>query len=75
MRAAITGLTGAVDDRGRILGELPVDRKGTLVASVRLVTATTAWTRWGYLLPLAADVAAGSVLLFGVLRSLRRRHA
>jgi apolipoprotein N-acyltransferase len=75
VRAAITGLTGAVDDRGRILGELPVDRKGTLVVSVRLLTATTVWTRWGYCLPLADDVAAGAVLLFGLLRSLRRRHS
>lgn len=74
LRTAITGLTGAVDERGKILGELPVDRKGTLVASVRLLTGTTAWTGWGYRLPLATDVAAGAVLLFGVLRSLRRRR-
>jgi apolipoprotein N-acyltransferase len=72
VRAAITGLTGAVDDRGRILGELPADRKGTLVASVRLLTGTTAWTRWGYRLPPVADVSAVAVLLFAVLRSLRR---
>ena len=74
VRAAITGLTGAVDARGRILGELPVDRKGTLLVSVRLLAGTTAWTRWGYRLPLGADVAAGAVLVFGVLRFLRRRE-
>jgi apolipoprotein N-acyltransferase len=75
VRAAITGLTGAVDERGRVLGELPADRRGTLNVSVRLLDGATAWTRWGHFLPLAADVAAGAVLLFGVLRSLRRRQA
>lgn len=74
LRAAVTGLTGAVDERGRILGELPLDRKGTLAVSVRLLAQTTPWTRWGHVLPLVADGAAAVVLIFGAFRLLRRRN-
>jgi apolipoprotein N-acyltransferase len=74
LRAAITGISGAVDERGKILAELPADRKGTLVTSVRLLTKETAWTRWGHGLPWAADGAALAVLLYGVVRSLKRRR-
>jgi apolipoprotein N-acyltransferase len=73
LRAAITGVSGAVDDRGRIAGELPPDRKGTLLVSARLLTEKTAWTRWGHTIPLFVDAAAAAVLLFGLVRWWRQR--
>jgi apolipoprotein N-acyltransferase len=73
LRAAITGTSGAADDRGRILAELDPGRKGTLHVTARLLSEKTAWTRWGYLLPLAADAAALAVLLFAVARWWRQR--
>ncbi len=72
MRAAITGISGIVDDRGRILRESPADERTILTGTVRLVREQTAWTRWGLALPTAADIAAGVVLLYGLFR-LRRR--
>ncbi|HEY6146117.1 MAG TPA: apolipoprotein N-acyltransferase [Thermoanaerobaculia bacterium] len=71
VRAAITGVSGIVDWRGRVVGELPENRPGILRGTVRLRTGLTAWTRWGHLLPLAADAAAVGVLLSGLARWLR----
>jgi apolipoprotein N-acyltransferase len=71
MRAAITGISGIVDARGRILEESPADERTIISGDVRLVEERTVWTRWGYALPTAADVAAGVVLLYGLFR-LRR---
>jgi apolipoprotein N-acyltransferase len=71
VRAAITGVSGIVDWRGRVVAELPENRPGILRGVVRLRTGLTAWTRWGHLLPLAADAAALAVLLSGLARWLR----
>ncbi len=49
------------------------DERTTLTGTVRLEAAMTAWTRWGHRLPVAADVAALAVLLFGLARGLRVR--
>jgi apolipoprotein N-acyltransferase len=68
LRAAITGISGLVDEKGRILRELGENRSGTIHGTARLLTAKTAWTRWGFLLPRLADVAALCVLVFGLLR-------
>ena len=73
VRAAITGTSGAVDDRGRITALLGPDRKGTLHVGARLLSGETAWTRWGYWLPRSADAAAGLVLLFGLARWWKQR--
>jgi len=74
VRAAITGISGIVDERGRILAETPPDERALVRGSVRLETGRTAWTRWGYRLPLAADLAAGGVLVFALVRLRRRRE-
>jgi len=73
LRAAVTGLSGAVDDRGQIVGELEPDTRGTLRVSGRLLSETTAWTRWGYRVPLVADAGAVAVLLFGLVRWWKQR--
>ncbi len=71
VRAAITGVSGIVDARGRILAEAPADERTLLRGSVRLETGLTAWTRWGYRLPLAADAASAAVLIFALVRTFR----
>jgi len=75
LRAAITGVSGIVDGKGRILDRLGRDRSGVLRGQVRFLDGQTAWTRWGYVLPRLADVFALSVLLFGLVRWLRGRSA
>jgi apolipoprotein N-acyltransferase len=73
LRAAITGISGIVDERGRIRQELGENRPGTLNGTVRLLRDETAWTRWGFWLPRLADVAALAVLLLSFAR--RRQQA
>ncbi len=62
-RAAITGISGVVDDRGRIVGELGEDRQGIVFAAVARGGGSTVWTRWGIAFPLAADAGALLVLI------------
>ncbi len=68
LRAAITGISGIVDEKGRILQELRENRSGILLGTALLLKSETAWTRWGYWLPRLADAAALTVLLFGFAR-------
>jgi len=77
VRAAITGISGIVDDRGRIREELFADREGVLFGDVRLAQRATAWVQWGYWVPRGADALAVGVLLWGLVRwiRLRRRNA
>ncbi len=75
LRAAITGISGIVDDRGRILSESRPNERVLMRGTVRLETERTAWSRWGYRLPPAADALAGAVLLFGLARWGRARLA
>jgi len=74
VRAAITGVSGIVDPKGRIHAALPADTAGIAYGLVELGSERTAWTRWGHWLPLAADGGAAVVLLFGLLR-WRRKNA
>ncbi len=73
LRAAITGISGIVDSRGRILARSRPDERITLTGSARLETGMTPWTRWGHRLPVVADAAALAVLLFGLARGWRDR--
>lgn len=77
LRAAITGISGIVDDRGRILAESAPNERTVLPGEVQLVSGRTIWTRWGYRIPVVADLLAGAVLLFGLVRlgSQRRLKA
>jgi len=72
VRAAITGISGIVDPKGRIHAALPADTAGIAYGLVELRSERTAWTRWGHWLPPAADAGAVVVLLFGVLRWRRK---
>jgi apolipoprotein N-acyltransferase len=73
LRAAITGISGIVDEKGRILAELPRDRAGILRGTARRIEDKTVWTRWGFWLPRLADVLGLAVLLFGLVRWIRSR--
>lgn len=73
LRAAITGISGIVDERGRILAETLPNERTTLAGTVRLESRRTIWNRWGFWIPRAADVLAAAVLLFGLVR-LRQQH-
>ncbi len=75
VRSAITGISGVADARGRILAESRPNERTVLHGDVRLPEDRTIWTRWGYALPRAADLAAAGVLLFTVVRFARRRRA
>jgi apolipoprotein N-acyltransferase len=74
LRAAITGISGIVDTRGRIRAESRPDELTTLTGKVALDESLTAWTRWGFWIPRASDLAALGVLIFGLVR-LRRRFS
>jgi apolipoprotein N-acyltransferase len=73
LRAAITGISGIVDERGRIVAETRPDERALVNGTVRLEGGATAWTRWGFWIPRVADAAAVGVLLFGFAR-LQRQH-
>jgi len=73
LRAAITGISGIVDQKGRIREQAPADRRAVLRGEARVFETRTLWVRWGYWLPRAADAAALAVLLFGVIRWRRSR--
>jgi apolipoprotein N-acyltransferase len=75
LRAAITGISGIVDELGRVRTALPRDVPGVVGGTARLVDARTAWVRWGYWIPRIADAAGIAVLLFGLARWLRPRFS
>jgi apolipoprotein N-acyltransferase len=74
LRAAITGISGIVDERGRILAELPADRAATLRGRARLLSSRTPWTRYGFAFSGIADALAVAMLVFGVFRWVRNRR-
>jgi apolipoprotein N-acyltransferase len=75
LRAAITGISGVVDEKGRVLSELGADEKGTLRGTARLINSRTAWTRYGFALSGLCDAVAIAVLVFGLVRWWRERRA
>ena len=74
VRAAITGVSGIVDARGRIRAETRPDERTLVRGTVRLEDATTAWTGWGFRLAGVADGAAVAVLISGFARWIRERR-
>jgi apolipoprotein N-acyltransferase len=74
LRAAITGISGIVDEKGRILAELPADRAGTLRGRARLLSTRTPWTRCGFAFSGVADAGAIAMLVFGLARWWRDRR-
>ncbi len=76
VRAAITGISAAVDGRGRILASLPADREGVVSATVETHTDRTIWSGWGGIVfPGFADLAAGGMVICAFVRRRRERPA
>jgi apolipoprotein N-acyltransferase len=70
LRAAVTGISAAVDERGRIVAEQPADTAGVLYVEARLSSERSAWTRWSFAFSALADTLAAGMLLFGLRRWL-----
>jgi apolipoprotein N-acyltransferase len=47
LRATNTGVTAVIDERGRIVSQLPQFEAGVLRAQVSRMTGTTLYARWG----------------------------
>ena len=75
LRAAITGISGVVDEKGRIRAELPADRAGTLRGRAVLLSSRTPWTRYGFVFSGIADAIAVVMLMFGFVRWMRERRS
>ncbi len=73
VRAAITGISGIVDARGRIVAESRPDERTTVTGAARLQSGRTPWTRWGYWIPRSTSLSGLGVLLFALARFLRNR--
>ena len=65
------GKKAALEQQVAALKERPAAIKGEMV---RLEEEMTAWTRWGWSLPVLADAAAVAVLIFGLARWARERR-
>jgi apolipoprotein N-acyltransferase len=74
LRAAITGISGIADEKGRILAELPPDETGIVRGEARLFTTRTPWTRYGFAFSGLCDAVAIGVLVFGLVRWRRERR-
>jgi apolipoprotein N-acyltransferase len=69
LRATNTGITSAIDHRGRVVAELPWFTEGILETAVTGRTGVTPYLRFGDALPLAA-----SALALGAAAAIGRRR-
>jgi apolipoprotein N-acyltransferase len=74
LRAAITGISGIVDEKGRILEELGRNQRGTVRGRARLLGGRSVWTRWGFAFSGLSDAIAVAVLLSGLARWWKARR-
>jgi apolipoprotein N-acyltransferase len=68
LRSAVTGISAAVDDRGRIVAEQPANTAGILYVDARLSSRRSPWTRGSFAFSALADTLAAGMLLFGLRR-------
>jgi apolipoprotein N-acyltransferase len=68
LRATNTGMTAAIDHKGRVLAQLPTQQADLLVAQVQGMTGVTPYARFGNLLALGLAVLAiaASLMLVGL---------
>jgi len=71
VRAALTGISGIVDPRGRVRHRLAVGETGVLVAQVKGATVRTPRVRWGNWWTLTCGLATLVIVLLGHLRHRR----
>jgi apolipoprotein N-acyltransferase len=73
-RAAITGVSGVADSRGRIVARVRADVAGVAEAIVAPRSERTVWSRWGgAVFPGIADSAAIAMVLSALARARRQR--
>jgi len=72
LRATNTGVTAAIDPRGRVLAALPNYTAGALALAVQGSVGLTPYARWGNALPLALAFA---LLLSGALACVATRRS
>jgi apolipoprotein N-acyltransferase len=73
-RAAITGISGVADSRGRVLARVSADVAGVARAAVVPRSRRTVWSRWGgVVFPGIADFAAIAMVSSALARGLRLR--
>jgi len=72
LRATNTGVTAAIDARGRVVGALPTYSAGALALDTQGSVGLTPYARWGNALPLALGLALS---LSGALACLARRRS
>ena len=72
LRATNTGVTAAIDARGRVVGALPTYTAGALALAMQGSVGLTPYARWGNALPLALGLALS---LSGALACLARRRS
>ena len=68
VRSTNTGVTAAIDERGRVVARLPLFTNGTLVQRVEPRSGTTPYVRWGNW----AAILAACALAAAALRAARR---
>jgi apolipoprotein N-acyltransferase len=72
VRSANTGISGIIDQRGKVRMKTETDKKTVLVSSVYLNDAVTFYSRYGDYLGLAAVVCSGIIFIYRLL--IRNRH-
>ena len=72
LRATNTGVTAAIDARGRVVDALPTYSAGALALSVQGTTGLTPYARWGNALPLALGLV---MALSGALACVASRRS
>ena len=72
LRATNTGVTAAIDARGRVIDALPAYTSGALALSLRGAAGLTPYARWGNALPVALGFA---LAIAGALGSLAARRS
>jgi apolipoprotein N-acyltransferase len=68
VRATNTGVTAAIDERGRVVAKLPQFTRATLVQSVPPMSGATPYARWGNY----AAIVLIALLAVSALASSRR---
>jgi apolipoprotein N-acyltransferase len=74
VRAANTGISGAVDPYGRVLAATPLFEPGAIAVDVRLLTGRTFYSRYGDLIVWLSLIVSGGIAVLPIWRLGRARR-